>query len=113
MCAPHRAPLSAHLASPQPWTSFHFDSAHTTVNVALSDDSSFTGGQLLGLCDGRVSIVPRNMGDATVHTSSLLHGVSRMWSGERYSLIMFFPGAVGRARNYVFLAGACSTRAFF
>ena len=97
----------------QPWTSFHFDAAHTTVNVALSDDGDFEGGKLLGLFDGAVSVVGRAEGDATVHTSSLLHGVSRMWSGCRYSLIMFFPGPVGRARNYVFLAGSCAMRSFF
>lgn len=91
---------SAHGDDDQPWTSFHFDSAHTTVNVALSSDADFEGGKLLGLFGGGVRVVERSEGDATVHTSSLLHGVSRMWEGVRYSLIMFFPGPVGRERSY-------------
>ena len=41
----------------QPWTSFHFDSAHTTVNVALTDDDSFEGGELLALLGQRLSNV--------------------------------------------------------
>eukprot|EP00439_Symbiodinium_sp_Y106_P005301 s5775_g1.t1 len=32
----------------------------------------------------------RRAGDVTVHSSSLLHGVTRMASGERYTLILFF-----------------------
>ena len=55
----------------------------------------------------------RGVNGGGVHTSSMLHGVSRMWRGVRYSLILFFPGGIGRARNYTFLAGACSTRAYF
>ena len=68
------------------------------INVALSDDDDFVGGRLLGVFDGAVQAVGRSEGDATVHTSSLLHGVSRMRSGVRYSLICFVPGAVGRPR---------------
>ena len=73
----------------QPWTSFHQDAAHTTINVALTDDAGFGGGDLLGLFDGAVGRLPRTEGDATVHTSSLMHGVTRMTSGVRYSLIMY------------------------
>ena len=73
----------------QPWTSFHFDNAHTTVNVALSADHA-PGGRLLGVYDGAVRVIERAEGDATVHSSSLLHGVSRMCEGVRHSLIMFY-----------------------
>ena len=37
--------------------------------------------------------IRRAEGEATVHSSSLLHGVTRMRSGVRYSLIMFFAPA--------------------
>ena len=74
----------------QPLTSFHFDSAAVTVNVALSDDADVTGGKLLGVFGGRVQHIERSEGEASVHSSSLLHGVSRMHSGVRYSLILFF-----------------------
>jgi predicted 2-oxoglutarate/Fe(II)-dependent dioxygenase YbiX len=77
----------------QPWTSFHFDNAETTVNVALSPDDDHSGGRLLGLFGGAVQSIERGEGEATVHSSSLLHGVSRMTGGVRYSLIMFFAHA--------------------
>ena len=48
------------------------------------------GGVLLGVYNGSVRALARRAGDATVHPSSLLHGVSRMHAGERYTLILFF-----------------------
>ena len=48
------------------------------------------GGVLLGVYNGSVRVLARRAGDATVHPSSLLHGVSRMHAGERYTLILFF-----------------------
>ena len=35
-------------------------------------------------------MLPGSEGGATVHSSQLLHAVSRMTSGVRYSLILFF-----------------------
>ena len=78
----------------QPWTSFHFDNAAVTVNVALSDDAALAGGgKLLGVYGGAVHPIDRAEGEATVHSSSLLHGVSRMRGGVRYSLIVFYRAA--------------------
>jgi hypothetical protein len=81
----------------QPLTSFHFDSAATTVNVALTDDTAISGGRLLGVFGGGVQVIARAEGEATVHASSLFHGVSRMEAGVRYSLILFFANARPRA----------------
>ena len=61
-----------------------------TANVALSDDAAVEGGELLGLYAGAVRSISRAAGEATVHRSSLLHAVSRVQRGSRYSLIMFF-----------------------
>lgn len=74
----------------QPWISFHFDNAEVTVNVALTADKCHSGGRLLALYDGGVQAISREEGEATVHSSSLLHGVSRTTQGVRYSLILFF-----------------------
>ena len=79
----------------QPWTSFHFDNAAVTVNVALTDDADLAGGgRLLGVYGGAVHAIERAEGDATVHKASLLHAVARV-PGEavRYSLILFFARA--------------------
>ncbi len=82
---------SAHSArDDQPLTSFHMDSAALTVNVALTDDAAIAGGRLLGVYGGAVHAIERREGDATVHSSSLLHAVSAVDNGVRFSLIMFF-----------------------
>jgi predicted 2-oxoglutarate/Fe(II)-dependent dioxygenase YbiX len=75
----------------RPWIPFHCDAARLTCNVALSDDSSVRGGKLLVVCAGAVRTVERAEGEATVHSSSLMHGVSRVHEGgvPRYSLIIF------------------------
>jgi len=74
----------------RPWTPFHVDSARVTVNICLGDESANEGGALLALAGGELRVVPRAIGEATVHESSLLHGVARLAAGERYALIMFF-----------------------
>ena len=48
------------------------------------------GGRLVALYNGAVRTITRGEGEATVHSSSLMHGVTRTLAGERYSLIMFF-----------------------
>ena len=58
--------------------------------MALSSDEAHSGGRLLGVFNGRVQQVVRGEGEATVHSSKLLHGVTKMTSGTRYSLILFF-----------------------
>jgi len=77
-------------ADSRPWNPFHTDSAALTLNLALIDDAAFHGGELLACHDGAVRVVARREGDATVHASSLLHGVRLITSGVRYSLIIFF-----------------------
>lgn len=71
-------------------TSFHQDRAALTVNLALTPSTSHAGGKLLGVYGGHVHAIGRGEGEATVHSSSLLHGVTRMREGTRYSLIAFF-----------------------
>lgn len=74
----------------RPWIPFHPDAYEVTVNVALSSDAAHDGGRLLGVFDGRVQALERGEGGATVHSSRLLHAVSSMTRGTRYSLIIFF-----------------------
>jgi len=74
----------------RPWFGFHRDKGPLTVNVALSPDEWHDGGRLLGIYEGRVHSIERDEGEATVHPSTLLHAVSRMQGGVRYSLIVFY-----------------------
>ena len=73
----------------RPWHPFHTDRAAVTVNVAISDDICHRGGRLIGLFDDGASVFERAEGTATVHLSRVVHGVTRMLSGTRYSLICF------------------------
>ena len=66
---------------------FHQDRAAVTVNIALSDDTEHAGGRLVGLFEEGVRIFERSAGMATVHLSRIVHGVSQVTQGSRYSLI--------------------------
>ena len=80
-------------------TSFHADTATVTVNVALTSDADLDGGRLLGVFDGQVREIDRAEGDATMHSSALLHGVTRMRRGTRYSMILFFCRSTPSAKR--------------
>ena len=87
----------------RPWCPLHEDRAELTINVALGDDScggSGAGGgtcegggadgRLVGLFEGGIRAIERAEGEATIHTSALRHGVTRVRHGERSTLIVFF-----------------------
>lgn len=76
----------------RPWLNFHTDRSVVTVNVALADDTTHEGGRLHAVLHGAHCIVEREEGEATVHTDDVMHAVSAMRSGVRYSLVLlFFP----------------------
>lgn len=78
----------------RPLINFHRDGCAVTVNVALSNDEAHTGGRLLIVLSDGVRVLHREAGQATVHPSSVLHGVSAMESGVRYSLLIFFHNII-------------------
>ena len=86
--------IRRYAAAGRPWFTFHRDKGPLTVNVALADDACHRGGRLLGLVEGEVRVIERCEGEATVHPSTLLHGVSRTLPGgkceARYALIVFY-----------------------
>ena len=77
-------------ADTRPFNPFHRDRYRVTINVALSAHEDYGGGHLLGVFDGHIHRMDRSEGDATVHNSDLVHAVSAVTTGTRYSLIMFF-----------------------
>jgi hypothetical protein len=74
----------------RPWIPFHKDVSTVTANVALSADSDHDGGRLVVVRGGRPAIVERSEGEATVHGEDVMHAVTAMTAGVRYSLIAFF-----------------------
>ena len=105
-----RAFVRRYSPSTRPWNPFHVDSSAVTCNVALTSDEVFEGGALLALSGGEVREVRRGEGDVTVHSSSLLHGVSRTTSGARYSLILFVGDAACRPPALAFGTGGAPSR---
>jgi hypothetical protein len=85
----------------RPYIPFHNDRVSATVNVALADDMLHLGGLLLGVYDGAVHSMGRSEGEVTAHSAALLHAVTAMQAGVRYSLILFFRpdtnASLGRA----------------
>jgi len=92
--------------STRPWIPFHTDSSFLTINVALNSPSEYTGGALLALALGRVvAIGGRTAGSVTQHDSTLLHGVTRMVTGTRYTLIVFVGTCHARVEELMFREG--------
>ena len=81
----------------------------------------------MGLFADAVQLVEREEGEVTVHAKGLLHGITRMRSGVRYSLIIFYREREGvrsfvdgfltlsewRRRSLFFLRGSFLVKFFF
>ena len=87
---PHEILVRRYSSDTRPWIAFHADSAAVTANVALSADALHEGGRLVAVANDTVTALVREEGEATVHDARLLHAVSCMRGGVRYSLILFF-----------------------
>lgn len=74
----------------RPWLGFHTDHSVVTINVALAPDASHEGGRLHAVLGGQHCIVEREEGEATVHGDDVMHAVSAMRAGVRYSLVLLF-----------------------
>jgi hypothetical protein len=76
--------------STRPCFPFHKDSNAYTANIALSNPTDHQGGTLLCLVSGAVRTCERGLGVATVHGNDVLHAVTPVTAGTRYSLLIFF-----------------------
>eukprot|EP01043_Picozoa_sp_COSAG02_P006190 COSAG02_NODE_174_length_31243_cov_76.084543_12_plen_133_part_00 len=66
---------------------FHLD--HPTVwtmQVALNADTEYDGGRLAFLTELGLEVPARPIGSATIHNDTVVHGVTEMVNGVRYSL---------------------------
>jgi len=94
---PHYIMIRRYSSATRPWFPFHFDGSILSMNVALNDDSEYRGGTLLAILHDEVRAFPRAEGTALVHSSALLHAVTCMREGVRYTLIVFFGHKCPRA----------------
>jgi hypothetical protein len=74
----------------RPYIAFHSDNCRYTAVVALNDQSEYQGGQFVMLGDKQLKYVPWHTGKATLHAGNLIHGISRILKGTRYSLVLFY-----------------------
>eukprot|EP00051_Salpingoeca_urceolata_P015562 m.202188 g.202188 ORF g.202188 m.202188 type:complete len:517 (+) comp18435_c4_seq4:211-1761(+) len=66
---------------------FHTDEATRTMQVPLNGDDEYEGGRLTFVTRSHGVVQPtRPAGCATIHDDTILHGVSRLLRGSRYSL---------------------------
>jgi hypothetical protein len=72
---------------------FHKDDHLRTILISLIDDEEFEGGRLVFATRDGLRVPPRPAGTATVHTSAVVHGVTRHTAGVRYGL--FFLQGMG------------------
>lgn len=96
--APYSIFVRRYSAESRPFFRLHADNSVVTVNVALSSSDAHRGGDLIGMYDGALRFIPRDEAEAVVHSSLLLHAVTRTRTGSRYSLIMFFGRAAAEGR---------------
>ena len=70
---------------------FHLDKEEEggqTIQLCLNDKSEYTGGDLVFLNDKGVHIPERRRCTMTKHSPYIIHGVTRIHSGVRYSLFI-------------------------
>ena len=73
---------------PEGWINFHLDQSRQTLQVVLNSDTEYVGGRHTFASKGKLYQPRRNVGDATWHDNSVVHGVSNLVSGIRYSLFL-------------------------
>ena len=59
-----------------------------TMKIELNDTSDYKGGDLIYLTDGKVHRPEQVKGSITIHNNDIIHGVTPIVKGERYSLFI-------------------------
>lgn len=68
---------------------FHVDAAPVTLQMALNGEKDYGGGRLVYLHDDLLESPSRPKGTITIHENDIVHGVTMLTSGVRYSLYLF------------------------
>jgi len=67
---------------------FHKDYAKKTLKIPLNSHREYKGGDLIYLSDGQIHIPKQNINSMTIHDNNIIHGVSKIREGARYSLFI-------------------------
>jgi len=71
---------------PHQGINWHVDQSYFTMQVALNGDSEFQGGKLVFAANRKILIPKREAGTATIHGCKVVHAVTPLKNGPRYSL---------------------------
>jgi serine/threonine protein kinase len=96
---------------------FHLDVSQQVLQVALNDDSEYSGGRLMFLTGnkgerigegegegeggGRLVVPKRSAGSFTIHNCHVVHGVSELRAGLRYGLFFIKEGRKVERESYL------------
>ena len=69
---------------------FHKDYSTKTLKIPLNKGSDYKGGDLIYLTNGKINKPEQKIGSMTIHTNDIIHGVSPIVSGIRYSLFVLY-----------------------
>ena len=76
-------------AAPGQVIAFHRDVSRRTLQVPLNNPAEYDGGRLVfASAAGELLATPRRAGSATLHDSSVVHGVTELTRGVRYALFL-------------------------
>jgi hypothetical protein len=67
---------------------FHKDYAKKTLKIPLNSHREYNGGDLIYLTDGEIHVPKQNLNSMTIHDTNIIHGVSAITEGIRYSLFI-------------------------
>lgn len=68
----------------------HKDYSTRTMKVALNNPSEYKGGDLLYFKNGMINKPDQLKGSITIHNNDIIHGVTPITLGERYSLFILY-----------------------
>ena len=69
---------------------FHKDYSKQTMKIALNSPPEFEGGDLVYLSDGLIHKLDNLQGTITIHNNDIIHGVTPITKGTRYSLFILY-----------------------
>ena len=67
---------------------FHKDFSTKTLKIPLNSHNEYKGGDLIYLTKNKIHAPIQKLNSMTIHTNNIVHGVTKLTSGIRYSLFI-------------------------
>ena len=76
------------VSSSNSYIDFHIDYSGKTLKIPLNTHREYIGGDLVYLTNGKIHIPKQNLNSLTIHNNHIVHGVTAITKGTRYSLFI-------------------------